>query len=715
MASKTDAKGQTLLYLRDSYGRVTQVQHTNPNDFNGNPVPPTTIRTYTYDSNPIDSTYSQFASGRLTTIQYNVSGAWWNTYTDYVNGAQVQFTGDNVVEMYTYNSPGKLTGKRLRVTRTTTDGNVTAPDLNATWTYNNEGNLTGVSYPGDPNGTNPPATYSYSYDGIDRLTGMAETAPSSFTLLSGVTYNAAGQMTQMGTETRTYNAMGQLTNITVPGSLNITYNYSSTQNNGNITSQVDSLTGEQATYAYDSLNRLISAQAGTSWSQGFVYDPFGNLTDKNVLAGSAPPLHVVIDPATNHAGGEDANGNAGGSGLRPANTYDAENRMTGALIAVQGTGLSYYDSYGYDAQNKRIWGNTPTYDQISGNVSDSQRYYFYGADGKLMVQFTPVYAPRSIGAAASLTWQNGPTRVYFASRMLGNEDRLGSRGKYFPYGEDRTSPPSPPNDQVKFASYTRDSATGLDYADQRYYAASTGRFLTPDPSRRGTYLARPISWNIYIYTASDPINANDPMGLSGGEGESYCDVYPNDPACSPLPQPTGDPPPIKPDPPKQTCYIELDWQVAGPDLVVVLPPPLARVVIENPFKHKSIFVVDRNGDTHRIEAHSSTENPFGGTLDRVISDGGLPTMKGLYDTPYHLWWASNAPGTAQIWSDLCDLVDSLLDVARRFPNGTIGYNGPLGPNSNSFAYSLLYRANGISNLPNPPGLSPGWGQVMQYW
>ena len=93
MASKTDAKGQTLLYLRDSYGRVTQVQHTNPNDFNGNPVPPTTIRTYTYDSNPIDSTYSQFASGRLTTIQYNVSGAWWNTYTDSVNRSEERRVG----------------------------------------------------------------------------------------------------------------------------------------------------------------------------------------------------------------------------------------------------------------------------------------------------------------------------------------------------------------------------------------------------------------------------------------------------------------------------------------------------------------------------------------------------------------------------------------------------------------------------------------------
>src|SRR5258708_14870667 len=127
-------------------------------------------------------------------------------------------------------------------------------------------------------------------------------------------------MTQMGSETRSYNVMGQVTNIH-SSSMNITYNYSATQNNGKITSQVDNLSGEQVTYAYDSLNRLISAQAGSSWGQGFAYDPFGNLTDKTVLAGSVPTLHIVPDPLTNHVGGEDANGN-------PAGTMVAENRLS---------------------------------------------------------------------------------------------------------------------------------------------------------------------------------------------------------------------------------------------------------------------------------------------------------------------------------------------------------------------------------------------------
>src|SRR5258708_2586043 len=197
-------------------------------------------------------------------------------------------------------------------------------------------------------------------------------APSSFTFLSGVTYNAAGQMTQMGSESRTYNVMGQLTNVHSP-TFNITYNYSATQNNGKITSQVDNLTGEQVTYAYDSLNRLVAAQAGSTWGQGFAYDPFGNLTDKNALIGSVPTMHIVPDPLTNHLGGEHANGNF-------PNSIDAENRLVTAGTM----------RYAYDAQNKRVWSCT-----ASGTYfwfpCTSDTYYFYGPDGRLMTQFTPVY------------------------------------------------------------------------------------------------------------------------------------------------------------------------------------------------------------------------------------------------------------------------------------------------------------------------------------
>ena len=117
-------------------------------------------------------------------------------------------------------------------------------------------------------------------------------------------------------------------------------------------------------------------------------------------------------------------------------------------------------------------------------------------------------------------------RSYFGGRLVGQQlgvniyepviqDRLGSVGKYYPYGEERNSPQLP-NDQVKFATYTRDSATGNDYADQRYYTSTLGRFMTPDPYRStpsgAATLTDPGTWNHYAYTSSEPINRADPTG-----------------------------------------------------------------------------------------------------------------------------------------------------------------------------------------------------------
>ena len=449
------------------------------------------LRTYTYDTNLSDDpAYSQNALGRLTRVQYNTPAA--ASVLNYDDN-WITFSPDNVTEMYSYSAPGQVVAKRLRVQRVgDRTGSTASADLNATWTYNNEGNLTGTAYPGDPNGYPAAPSYSYTYDGMGRLNGMGGSS-----VVSGVQYNAAGQMSA-GLDTRTYNQMGQLTSIS-SGSLNVTYTYSTNQNIGKIS--YATYNGEQVSYTYDTLNRLIAAQAGSTWGQGFNYDPFGNLTTKYVLpgtTGSVPTLSVVPDAATNHLGGVDANGNATGYGIN----YDLENR----LITASGA------QYTYDGQNKRIFSCT--------NSCASETYYFYAPSGKLIAQFTPMYtAPYKNQnlqiVPATLAFQNGPTRAYFGSRLLGNEDRLGSRGKYFPYGEDNGSQ-NPASDNVKFATYTRDSATSLDYADQRYYSNSTGRFMTPDPYGGSGRPSVPQSWNRYAYVLGDPINGVDPSGLDVG-------------------------------------------------------------------------------------------------------------------------------------------------------------------------------------------------------
>ena len=173
--------------------------------------------------------------------------------------------------------------------------------------------------------------------------------------------------------------------------------------------------------------------------------------------------------------------------------------------------------------------------------------------------------------------------MYFLGKLISAEgypvttDRLGSvrhggpgglgYQAQFPYGVEYT--PQTANDREKYATYTRDSATGLDYAMNRYYSSQWGRFLSPDPSgwdsintrprrvrnlrmrlrargrlRRGSVdLRSPQSWNRYAYVKNDPVNHSDPLGLDDADyGDDYGDDYGGDDSC-----------------PVDVCFFGGDW------------------------------------------------------------------------------------------------------------------------------------------------------------
>ena len=69
------------------------------------------------------------------------------------------------------------------------------------------------------------------------------------------------------------------------------------------------------------------------------------------------------------------------------------------------------------------------------------------------------------------------------------------------------------NDQPDFATYTKENTTGFEYANQRYYSAGMGRFLTADRSSKNVSLFNPASWNRFTYGNGDPANQFDPTGL----------------------------------------------------------------------------------------------------------------------------------------------------------------------------------------------------------
>ena len=104
-----------------------------------------------------------------------------------------------------------------------------------------------------------------------------------------------------------------------------------------------------------------------------------------------------------------------------------------------------------------------------------------------------------------------PVPADYAALAAVAADRLGSIGKFYPYGQEK--PSATTNDTEKFTGYFRDQATGLDYADQRYHQPGVGRFMSADPYKASAGANDPGSWNRYAYTRGDPVNRIDSSGL----------------------------------------------------------------------------------------------------------------------------------------------------------------------------------------------------------
>ncbi len=427
LASKTDAKSQKLTYQYDTYNRLTSVTWTNPPQ-GGAQV----LRTYYYDSNPLDNTgFSQYTAGRLAAVKYLGAGT----------GGIVQIN-----EMYCYTQPyaqgtdpevyggGLPSAKRLQVNEYMTYQNVqghyenatVTGNLDTTFAYNAEGGLISTTYPSGTTASNgtiittPGPSYNYSYDSMYRLSGMTDSNYN--TIVSGVSYNAANQLLSINypgnNETRSYNVLNQLTNVTA-GSENLTYNYPTGTNNGKVSSMYNAVSGETVTYTYDSLNRLLTAN-GSGWGDQYGFDPFGNLLSKTVTAGSAPSMSISVNTANNQIQGVygvnyDANGNTTANyngGLSNTVTYDAENR-----VSTYQPYIGSATTYAYDTQNRRIWswpGTTDTWGNVTGYAVN-----IYTPSGQKLAAYT-------VGPAVND--YNGQATPFIASGVATSDQYFGGRG-----------------------------------------------------------------------------------------------------------------------------------------------------------------------------------------------------------------------------------------------------------------------------------------------
>lgn len=562
-----DANSKIVRFAYDALDRVTSV-------------------TQQLGSTPVVTTYQYDAEGNLQRLT-NPSGNAWQWIYDGMNRVIEAKNPLLQSSFYTWDLNGNLLGwtdpkgqkgdytydafnRRTSATFRRADGSV---ESTLALTYNPATRLL------EKMADSQFGSYSFAYDGIDRIIGENGPAGSlSFTLdvlgrrtglqVSGqpaITYgyDASGNLTSINQGASaysfSYDPLNRLTERRLPNGVSTVWSLDAVGLVSSILSQrggatVDShiytrdpvgqilsedANGEVRSSSYDDLYRLTSASAGTA-ARSWTYDLAGNRLSETV-AGATTTFAYDADNRLTTAGAvpvtHDANGNLVSDGTRTY-TWDVRGRLAG--VSAPGSASQFtYDPFDLRA-GKAVNGVATSYlldgqdvvSEISGGTG-IQTLHGPMVDQPLSragLYFTPDH----LGSTTTLTDGNGIVVQQY---------------RYSPFGE--TSRSTAVDNPFQFTGRENDEA-GSYYYRARHYSPKWGRFLSQDPIA----FAGGDS-NLYAYVGNDPVNANDAEGLKG----KILDLVKKKPKTPPKktapapqqpqePAPSTCPPqrPIKPDP-----------------------------------------------------------------------------------------------------------------------------------------------------------------------
>jgi RHS repeat-associated protein len=510
LTSKVDARSITTSYTYDKLNRVTLREYSDS----------TPDVSYLYDN-------LTNAKGKLTKVSSSVS--------------TTEYTAFDIL--------GRVTAHKQ-----TTDGT----DYTTAYAYNLSGALIEETYPS----TRKVKNVIDNNGDLALVESKKNSAQGYWTYANSFAYNAAGAVTsmQLGNgrwESTVFNSRLQPTQIALgvtpsaPNLLDLNFTYGTTANNGNVLTQDITVkrNGQSdlvfnQTYAYDSLNRITSAEektgATTNWKQVYAFDRYGNRnfdeantttllkncgTSPNftVCTADVPKSNPAASTTTNKLTGYtyDSTGNVVTDADGRTFTYDAENKQ----LKVENSSEVVLGTYYFDGDGKRVKKVVPS----TGEVT----IFVYDASGKLIVEYSTIIQASNDAKVQYVTSDNlGTPRI--------NTDANGaitSRADYMPYGEEivslggRSGTEKYIADDVRqgFTGYENDGETTLDFAQARNYKSQLGRFTGSDPyniilekmagQERGqeqailiAFIAQPQHWNRYTYVLNNPLILVDPTG-----------------------------------------------------------------------------------------------------------------------------------------------------------------------------------------------------------
>jgi RHS repeat-associated protein len=325
--------------------------------------------------------------------------------------------------------------------------------------------------------------------------------------------------------------------------------------NGNVTGATNNRNSQRSqSFTYDGLNRVSDAWSnGNLWGEAYSIDPWDNLNQFGRYQNSQNQILPFVEANQSLTANTqnqvsafcyDTAGNvlaeaasqcppAQGSGF----TYNAENQLTFA----GGT------NYVYDGDGNRV----EKYMVNTQNQIVFQELYWYGG-GSTPLDETDGTGSTTDSAFNEYVFFNGARTArrnagnvyYYFADHLGTARDIVQAGytspcydaDYTPYGVEMDNIDSC-SQNYKFTGKERDSESGNDYFEARYFGSSMGRFMTPDPlpwlgwqnpSEESTeeekeeahkkfedWIGNPQNLNMYAYALNNPLRYTDPTGMSG--------------------------------------------------------------------------------------------------------------------------------------------------------------------------------------------------------
>jgi RHS repeat-associated protein len=490
VASTTDSRNKTITGTYDNLNRLTLRDYSDT----------TPDVSFAFDNPSIPN-----SKGQLTAVSSTVSA---NYYTAFDELGRIK-SNQQVTNGTTYNFPN--------------------------YSYDLSGAMVQQTYPSG-------RVVKTESDSIGRLSKVTSQIPSQVerTYLSNLSYTAFGGVSQAKLGNGRWESMQfdnktlQTTQIglgysaTNTNLLKIEYNYGTTtattsDNNGSLRQQKISYAGQTAqitqNYTYDMLNRLksatetVSGNANPTWKQTFNYDIYGNRRFDAVNTTTLPANNGIYNPnigadnkfLVSEGYNYDSEGNLTNNPESQLFQYDAENRQTQVTNTVAQTTANYQ----YDGSGKRV----------RKTFGNEETIFVYDAFGKMIAEYSNIIETRPKSVSYLTTDALGSPRI-----ITDQSGKVISRHDYMPFGEEvmagtggrMTTQGYAGNDGVKqqFTGYERDSESGLDYAQARYFSSKHGRFTSVDPLTASANMKNPQTFNRYTYGNNSPYKFTDPLGLA---------------------------------------------------------------------------------------------------------------------------------------------------------------------------------------------------------